>query len=189
MFLSAPQRLTPATWRRLGVSTVRRVGTQVLSQAGKNTHVLDEGDPEAWGFCAGQRLLPSVRSHYYSAYAPHCIPAMPIGLPSSHVVHILPFGPQSTQPSSSPVTPSLPLICLPVTSHSPNNLFHISPSSLLLYPMVVSLNWSLATSGAIFAPERAEHDTPSLSEMTSAKMWMSAPLTSTPWSRSQRGVQ
>lgn len=54
------------------------------------------------------------------------------------------------------------------------------PSASLRYPIVVSEKRPSATSEAMLAPLRAEQGMPRRFSMTSAKMWMSAPLTSTP---------
>ena len=65
--------------------------------------------------------------------------------------------------------------------NTPKSFCQIFPSSSFLYPIVVSENRSLATSSAMFAPDKAEQETPSRSSITSAKMCISAPLTSTPY--------
>jgi hypothetical protein len=102
MFLSAPQRLTPATWRGRDISQ-RAEWCGAFSQVRETTHVLDEGDPEAGGLCAGQRLLRSAHSHFYTAYAVHSTPVLlaPSAWPASYVLRILLCDPQSNQHSSA----------------------------------------------------------------------------------------
>ena len=75
---------------------------------------------------------------------------------------------------------SFQILCSYIEGDPQKSFCHIWPSSLFRYPIVVSENLSVATSVAMLAPLNAEHETPSRFWMSSAKMWISDPLTSTP---------